>query len=166
MDGQNLLVIFRVNGSIEVANVPGHRHITKGIGQASVVEHLTEQNCWVRVSGSSPLYIFFWDFLPEDLVLANKGALTPVQSSGRQFSSIPGIKLYPKTIQFSRRARIVLRSAAEWGSFQFSSWVFSEPRIILCASCRVLPGELGASSHGAVGWTWKCPAWKCRKLLD
>lgn len=30
------------------------------------------------------------------------------------------------------------------GSFQFSSWVFSEPRIILCASCRVLPGELGA----------------------
>lgn len=81
MDGQNLLVIFRVNGSIEVANVPGHRHITKGIGQASVVEHLTEQNCWVRVSGSSPLYIFFWAFLPEDLVLANKGALTPVQSS-------------------------------------------------------------------------------------
>ena len=81
MDGQNLLVIFRVNGSIEVANVPGHRHITKGIGQASVVEHLTEQNCWVRVSGSSPLYIFFWAFLPEDLVLANKDAIPPVQSS-------------------------------------------------------------------------------------
>jgi len=44
-----------------------------------------------------PLYIFFfWAFLPEDLVLANKDALTPVQSSGRQFSSIPGIKLKPK----------------------------------------------------------------------